>query len=222
MPYVAATRPLDQRRFSLYAFPDTPRVCKRMARFAAWTWGADHDAAALITDELAANAVRATLATRDHEAAPVPLIHIRLCLFPRRMRIEIWDHAVGAPVMAEPDWQAEHGRGLSLVNGYTGGRWGWHAAASPEQQNDTTKCVWAELPRTPSHTMGKDLLMTQIDWHDQPWAQRMTAIDPAERSILANAARAILAYPGHIADPLESELTVLLESLEGKEPSPRE
>lgn len=151
----AATHPLDQRRFSLYVFPHTPCVCKSMAMLAAWTWGADRDAAALIADELAANAVRETLADRDGvpEASGFPLIHIRMYLLPERMRIEVWDHAGGEPVMTEPDWEAEHGRGLCIVNGYTDGHWGWHPCSRPWQENGTAKCVWAEIPRTPRHTM---------------------------------------------------------------------
>lgn len=64
---------------------------------------------------------------------------------------------------------------------------------------------------------------TQRDWHDEPWARQMTALNPAERDRLSSAACTILAHRGHIPDPLESELTILLESLgddPGHEPEP--
>lgn len=147
----STTCPVDQRRIALRAFPDTPGVCRSMAMFAAHAWGADHDAAALITAELAANAVRETLAARDRVPGPggapdVPLVYLRLYRFPGTMRIEVWDRAGGQPVMAEPDWEAEHGRGLCLVNAYADGHWGWHPAPPTEREAPDCKCVWATLP----------------------------------------------------------------------------
>lgn len=60
--------------------------------------------------------------------------------------------------------------------------------------------------------------MTQNNWRHEQWAHRMTALHQAERTALTSAVRAILAHRDHITDALESGLTILLESLDGKQP----
>jgi len=60
--------------------------------------------------------------------------------------------------------------------------------------------------------------MTQTAWHSQPWAQHITALDQTERTAIADAARTLLAHRDCITDPLESELTVLVESLGDENP----
>lgn len=47
------------------------------------------------------------------------------------------------------------------------------------------------------------------DWQDEPWARRVTALGEGERAALIRAAQSILAQS--VSDPLESELTVLIE-----------
>jgi hypothetical protein len=55
------------------------------------------------------------------------------------VRIEAWDTAPGSPVLREPDWDAENGRGLFIVDSITDGNWGW------DPYRDGSKCVWAVL-----------------------------------------------------------------------------
>lgn len=66
------------------------------------------------------------------------MIVLVLVWFPRGIRIEVWDQAPGVPQMRELDFEAEHGRGLFLVDQITEGRWGCLRAGA-------SKCVWAEL-----------------------------------------------------------------------------
>ena len=47
------------------------------------------------------------------------------------------------------------------------------------------------------------------NWHDEPWAQKISALPVPERKSLISAALAILAQGG--SDGLESELAVYLE-----------
>lgn len=141
---------LDQQRITLSAFPETSQVCRNMARVAALTWGADGDDAQTIAQEISANAIRETL--RAHALDPArfgaPLIVFRLFRFPGAMRVEVWDRAGGEPVMLRPDWEAEHGRGLFIVDQLTGGRWGCHPPPSSREPGEA-KCVWAEIPCAP-------------------------------------------------------------------------
>lgn len=68
---------------------------------------------------------------------------IGICLLAdeARLRIEVWDQAAGFPVLREAPADFESGRGLTLVDALSQGRWGWHPAALPW----TAKCVWAEI-----------------------------------------------------------------------------
>lgn len=128
-----------ERGIVLAAIPETPGTCRSIVRAALHT----HELAALADDaetvatEIASNAVNVTLAARP-AGADMPVIVLALGWYPGGVRIEVWDRAPGTPQMHKPDFEAEHGRGLYLVNELTRGRWGYHLA-------DNSKCVWAEL-----------------------------------------------------------------------------
>jgi hypothetical protein len=89
---------------------------------------------------LASNAVQAMRAEEvaGRLGGNTPIIVLALAWPAHGVRIEVWDRAPDLPRMREPDWEAEHGRGLFLVHQLTGGRWGCRTV-------DGAKCVWAEL-----------------------------------------------------------------------------
>lgn len=88
-------------------------------------WKLDHlaDTAALVLSELMTNAVV--------HAKPFPPdrlvgseIGVRILRLEDGVRIEVHDAATVRPVPRDASVDAEHGRGLLLVDALTGGRWG--------------------------------------------------------------------------------------------------
>jgi anti-sigma regulatory factor (Ser/Thr protein kinase) len=76
------------------------------------------DDAALLTSELATNAVLHTASGQDGTFAVAVRQHAD------RVRVEVWDAgAATAPVVRSPDQQREHGAGLGLVESIAA-RWG--------------------------------------------------------------------------------------------------
>lgn len=122
----------------LAAIPETPGTCRAVVRAALRVRGLAEiaDEAETVVTELSSNAVRA--AQGEPGTGDMPTIVLVLSWREHGLRIEVWDRAPGVPVLREPDFEAEHGRGLFLVNEITGGRWGC-------QQAKGSKCVWAEL-----------------------------------------------------------------------------
>lgn len=109
-----------------------------------WGLGAELvDDASLIGSELAANALQASLALEIPE--PVGL---RLLGNEQRVVIEVWDCGPGVPTRrAVPDFEAENGRGLQIVEALAN-RWGCRRASAH------VKAVWAEL-LMPRATQGR-------------------------------------------------------------------
>jgi anti-sigma regulatory factor (Ser/Thr protein kinase) len=106
------------------------------------------DVACLVVSELATNAVLASeprCGAASHADDPVTVIGIRLESNGQRLRIEVWDQAVGFPILDQAPADAECGRGLWLVEAITEGHWGWHQVVAPK----AAKCVWAEI-RSPA------------------------------------------------------------------------
>lgn len=138
--HTSLDRPVCQRERGtvLAAIPETPGTCRAIVRAAVGVHGMTPlaDEAETVVTEFASNAVRATRTQCDGVGTPV--IVLVLGWFPRGIRIEVWDQAPGVPQMREPDFEAEHGRGLFLVDQITEGRWGCLRAGA-------SKCVWAEL-----------------------------------------------------------------------------
>lgn len=102
---------------------------------AGWGLGADLvDDSSLISSELTANALRATLTLETPEP-----IGLRLLGNEQRLVIEVWDCGPGVPVRRPvPDFDAESGRGLQIVEALAN-RWGCRRASAH------VKSVWAEL-----------------------------------------------------------------------------
>ncbi|WP_432106645.1 ATP-binding protein [Streptomyces sp. AA1529] len=116
------------------------RLARRLAvrRLIEWTGvapGSDTAyAVALVSDELAANAVA-------HGTAPGRDIRLAVLLrHPDTLRIEVTDtRPERLPAPPAPDPEAVSGRGLSLVAAHAR-TWGW------TDTDPYTKTVWAELP----------------------------------------------------------------------------
>jgi two-component sensor histidine kinase len=91
------------------------------------------DDAAVVVAELATNAINA--------GATAIIVLIAYERPVNRVHIAVWDDAPGKPELKEPDYEAEHGRGLHLVEALATG-WGCDFAA-------TGKIVWADLATPP-------------------------------------------------------------------------
>ena len=99
--------------------------------------------AALLTSELVTNSVQATGIVEPHPAYSavyegVKLIGIRLHEFECSLVIEVWDTSLEPPVLNTPKTDAEHGRGLQLVDALSV-RWGFYYARIGG------KVIWCEL-----------------------------------------------------------------------------
>ncbi|MEU2582077.1 ATP-binding protein [Streptomyces avermitilis] len=122
------------------------RVARQLAgqQFTEWT-GLPYDsdparAVALVTAELASNAVR-------HGSLPGRDFRLTLLHLPQTFRVEVTDtcpeHRPGRPTGEPVSPDAPSGRGLLLVQAYAE-RWGW------EHRDAYTKTVWATVALQPS------------------------------------------------------------------------
>lgn len=126
----------------LAALDTAPRTARARVRAVMREWQADDDTAyavAQVVTELLANAVEATQAHRS----PAP---VRLWILGCGTSVMalVWDATTPAPVLRAPAADAEHGRGLVLVQELSG-QWGYY---HPQKQPHG-KVVWAVLPATP-------------------------------------------------------------------------
>jgi serine/threonine-protein kinase RsbW len=141
-----STWPLSNALPPLAALPTAPRHVRAHVRAALLTWDMRGlaEVAELVATELATNAVRASEGPNWHLSRPGdrrPVIGICLLGDEGRLRIEVWDQAVGVPVLRDLSADSECGRGLALVDAMTGGHWGWHTVVL----RSAAKCVWAEI-----------------------------------------------------------------------------
>jgi len=109
--------------------------CARMhARQVLWEWGLGNlgDSAELLVAELVTNAVRASR-DADRDSA------VRLWLLSDSAQILtlVWDASPRPPVLTDASEEAEHGRGLMLVEAVSEQR-GWYSRG-----DDDGKFVWA-------------------------------------------------------------------------------
>lgn len=136
-----APRPLSSATPPFAALATAPALARGhvQATLAGWGLGEFADPAQTIASELASNAVQASAWVQDSAGSLV----IRVCLITDGdvLTIEVWDQAPGVPVLRAACADDEHGRGLSIVDGFTNGCWGSRPAIG--QQG---KCVWAEIP----------------------------------------------------------------------------
>jgi anti-sigma regulatory factor (Ser/Thr protein kinase) len=109
--------------------------CARLhARQVLWEWGIGNlgDSAELLVTELIANAVTASReAGRDSE------VRLWLLSDSAQILILVWDASPRPPVLTDASDEAEHGRGLMLVDAVSE-QWGWY----PREDSDG-KFVWA-------------------------------------------------------------------------------
>lgn len=120
----------------LGALPGAVPCARLHTRQVLWEWGltALTESTELLVSELVTNAVRICRATEGD--APVRLWVVSDAA---QVVILVWDASVLAPVCADPDDDAESGRGLLLVEAVST-RWGWDF---PPGMGG--KVVWAQL-----------------------------------------------------------------------------
>lgn len=121
--------------------------CSRLfIRQVCASWQVDQeqmDVAALLTSELVSNAIAANGVTGPHPMhgslySDLKLIGLRLLDLGHSMVIEVWDTSPQPPNVIEPLPDAEHGRGLQLVDALSI-RWGYYYARIGG------KVVWCQL-----------------------------------------------------------------------------
>ncbi|WP_237720016.1 ATP-binding protein [Streptomyces xiaopingdaonensis] len=117
----------------------------RRARHTLDTWLSEHsvppdtrETAVLILSELATNAI-----THTNSAT----VTCRICLLPQGLHVEVHDHdPVGsAPHRRSPGPEAEHGRGLHIVDSLAEN---WGVSTTPHTHGHA---VWAQLPSSRRH-----------------------------------------------------------------------
>ncbi|MGK4584471.1 ATP-binding protein [Kitasatospora sp. HPMI-4] len=136
------------------------RTAREFARSTLYGWGLGElfDDVSLVASELVTNALRHALgARRDEGSAPVPgrlstctrpvadgALPIRISLVHRAPQVvcAVSDPSSAGPVAREPDFVAESGRGLHLVDSFSRS-WGWHPLAG------AGKVVWALFEAEP-------------------------------------------------------------------------
>lgn len=124
---------------SLFAFtlPGTPRSVQ-LARFYVRTALDYHDLggyaedAEIVTSELASNAIR-------HAAAPTFGLQVMRLAGTGAVAVIVTDPSPRPPIRRDPTGDAEHGRGLNIVDALSA-TWGW-------RPQDPGKAVYAVLAR---------------------------------------------------------------------------
>ena len=109
--------------------------CARLhARQVLWEWGIGNlgDSAELLVTELITNAV-----TASREAGRVSAVRLWLLSDSAQILILVWDASPRPPVLTDAGDEAEHGRGLMLVDAVSE-QWGWYS-----REDSDGKFVWA-------------------------------------------------------------------------------
>jgi anti-sigma regulatory factor (Ser/Thr protein kinase) len=119
----------------LKALP-TAVACGRLhAKQVLWEWKLDHlaDDAVNLVSELLTNAVQASASPSG-----AGLVALRLLANRQQLIIEVWDQSPDDPKPGRADFEAEHGRGFTVIEAYSN-RWGYH------RTHANRKVVWCEL-----------------------------------------------------------------------------
>jgi anti-sigma regulatory factor (Ser/Thr protein kinase) len=126
-------------RHDLYA----ARAAREFTSTALKTWGLEHliDDTGVVVSELVTNAVRHGTRGLVH-ARPALGIRVILCQTERSVLCAVTDPSDQGPRLREPDYEAEGGRGLQVVQGISE-MWGW----APLETRG--KAVWAAFSLPP-------------------------------------------------------------------------
>jgi anti-sigma regulatory factor (Ser/Thr protein kinase) len=118
----------------LGALPSAVPCARLHARQVLWEWGIGNlgDSAELLVTELITNAVRAS-----REAGRVSAVRLWLLSDSAQVLILVWDSSPRPPVRTDAGDEAEHGRGLMLVDALSE-QWGWYS-----REDSDGKVVWA-------------------------------------------------------------------------------
>ena len=109
--------------------------CARLhVRQVLWEWGIGNlgDSAELLVTELVANAVRAS-----REMARAGAVRLWLLSDSAQILLLVWDASPQPPALTDVPDEAEHGRGLMLVEAVSE-QWGWYS-----REDGDGKFVWA-------------------------------------------------------------------------------
>jgi hypothetical protein len=114
---------------------ESPGIARNVtkATLVRWSLGEFYDDAAVVVSELVTNAIRYGL--RPDAGNLLRLVLVR---YERQLVCMVTDPADVAPTMREPDWVAETGRGLHIIEAMSRA-WGW----TPLLQGG--KAVWASF-----------------------------------------------------------------------------
>lgn len=104
---------------------------------AGWSTLAVADEIKIMVSEFMTNAIQAT---NQLNVSDRWLLSCRLVLTVRGVSVEVTDRSPYAPVIREPDDEAEGGRGLRIIDEFTDGQWGWVWIP-----NTAGKLVWGEI-----------------------------------------------------------------------------
>lgn len=142
----AKPRLLAADRLKLAAVVTAPACARLFVRHVCEQWvipDEQTDIAELLASELVTNAVEATGILGANPEYPVVhalarLIAIGVLRSERSLILEVWDTSLDSPRLLELDGDAQHGRGLQLVDSLSL-RWGYYYARAGG------KAVWCEL-----------------------------------------------------------------------------
>lgn len=133
---------------TLAATPTAVRCSRRLVRLALSRWGltALAEDAELVVSEIVTNSVKATgLADAGPgwaDPGDLPVIQVRVLLFPATVVIEVWDRDPALPVRQDAVPDEEGGRGLAIVAALCR-RWHYF------RPGRGGKVVWVELAVAP-------------------------------------------------------------------------
>jgi anti-sigma regulatory factor (Ser/Thr protein kinase) len=134
---------LGARGFAARALEGDPQAAgaaRLFARSTLFDWDMDAlvDSAAVIVSELVSNAMRYGLTNPQNPPVSSQPVWLGLLLQEKTVLCAVSDPSPEVPVVKEPDYLAESGRGLHIIDSLSDA-WGW---TSPDHAGKT---VWAEV-----------------------------------------------------------------------------
>lgn len=106
-----------QSELVLAALRSAVPCARKHARQVVWEWGlaALAERVELVVSELVTNAIHASEGLADNEHG-LPIIQIWLSADDKRVGVKVWDASEELPKRQAPEPDAEHGRGLLIVD----------------------------------------------------------------------------------------------------------